>query len=182
MAWRAINTIEVTLILMSRSQASRSSFVASPIAPPTPTARQVSSGTFFRKLEGLTNIHKDAQTAEGLHSAFNGFSAGIFIRNISLNNLGDAAFPVNHVFRALGPFRIAVYESNFGALSGEQDRGGTPIANFTFGVSVPRKMHIGKKPNLPGIREPAPETIATSPVKSKAFVGGILAYEHLAVV
>ena len=74
-AYRDIRTIDVTLILMSLSQASMSTLVASPIAPPTPTAILLIVDRLTNLKLIRTNIHQDMNSTEELHCPFDGLFA-----------------------------------------------------------------------------------------------------------
>ena len=130
-----MSTIEVTLILISRSHASRSSFVASPIAPPTPTGPGF-SGLFCNRAGTLTDIDQDAHATKELDGLRHRLSARLFLHYIRLYNLRDSAFAIDHVFRPLSPFHIVVDQGNFGALPSKEDSCCAAVANFTFETSV----------------------------------------------
>lgn len=161
----------VTLILKSLSHAARSSFVASPIAPPTPTGRDFIISFWPRMSFGrLTNINKYIHGPELFDGLLHGLFAAFFFRNVSLDNYGLTAIEINHALRLLRPVDIVVDQGNFGTLSCEQDRSRTAIANLSCGtISVGSDTMQPKKKCLPARRDPAPVTIATSPVRSNAF-------------
>lgn len=91
-------------------------------------------------------------------------------------NLRYSTFGINHVLRALGPLHIVVNKGYFGALSSKEYCSRAAIAylacSHLLSTHPTRLFNAGDF--SPGMREPAPDTMATSPVKSKAFGGAIV--------
>lgn len=78
----------------------------------------------------LTNINKDMHSPEQLDGLRNSVPAAFFICNIGLYNLCDPALFVNHALCFLRPFDVVVNEGDLCALSGEQNRRCSAVADF----------------------------------------------------
>lgn len=101
--------------------------------------------------------------------------ARLLFRHISLNDFRDTTLFVNHALGLLSPVHVVVDKGDLGTMACKQDSSGSTIANFAF---LPKRLvcvNGSIRSNLPSIRDPAPVTIATSPVKSNAR-GGVIVY------
>lgn len=120
-------------------------------------------------------MHRTPQLDRRGHSLL----ARLLICDVCLNHLGHAALLVDHPLGVLSPVDIEVHKSNFGAVTGEEDCCRTPIANLTWWARMSKEHEqtagdISSERNVPSIRDPAPVTMATSPLKSKALGGGAM--------
>lgn len=120
----------------SRSHASMLMFVASPMAPPTPTLRvSVSSFGTYEKVQ-RTNIHENVKTSVKFYCLRDSILTRLLVRHVGLNHFRYTPFLIDHSLRLLGPFDIEVDESNFGSMAGKKNCSGTSVSNFAFDLSI----------------------------------------------
>lgn len=80
-----------------------------------------------------TDIDQDINSPKEPYSLLDSTLDALLVRDISVNDFGNAALFADHVLGVLGPLLIEVDERHFGTLSGQQDGASPTIAYFTYG-------------------------------------------------